>query len=183
MCFPVAALAMTATQTMMVGLTALTTVMSTVAGNQAADASNKATLANYNQQMAQMNLQQTQINQQASAEMSERAKRTQAELARVRVSAGEAGVGGASVDRVAGEVEMNYGQDMATLQNNTKNKIVQTQYQKTAMRNSAQSEINQAESSRPSWIGAGLQIGGSLMGQSMKSNPGFDPVGKLFGTA
>lgn len=118
----------------------------------------------YNAQMSQLQLQRNQENQQVGEQMSERAKQAQAAEARLRVSAGESGISGVSVDRIGNDIARDKVQDMATLENNRESYMMQTTAEGQSIAATRQSRINAAnEKASGGLIGVGLQIGSSIL--------------------
>jgi hypothetical protein len=110
--------------------------------------------------MQMMALQQQQIDQNASDEKSAVAKAAQQRMAQLRVAAGESGIGGASVDKIMGEVDMDKAFDIAAIEGNRKNATAQNYAERGRIRATAQSRMN--TTTRPSGLGTALQIGGSI---------------------
>lgn len=132
----------------------------------------KAADDSYNAQMAQLQLQRNQENQKVGEEMSQRAREATAAEARLRVSAGESGVSGASVDRVSQEINIGKTQDMATLEGNRKAYMMQTTAEGQGIAAQRQSRMNEADSRGSGGaFGVGLQIAGSVLnGATMATN-------------
>lgn len=131
-------------------------------GRQDAKAADAANLANYNQAMVTANEQQRQVNMKAADDMNTRARQALIDRGRLRAAAGESGVMGNSIDRIANEQYYVYGSDIAAIETNRANAINQTQLEKQGIRASTQGRINTTP--RPSALGAGLQIAGAAFG-------------------
>ena len=161
MCEPetIGSMAFTAAETAMVGISAASAAVS-YAGQQAqADAISASAKQSNDAQMSQLQIQRQQINEQAADQMSERAKQAQAMDARLRVSAGESGVSGPTVDRLSNEIYANEDQDITHIQKNRSNSMQQSGATADGINAQTQSMLNQAP--RPSIIGSGLQIAGT----------------------
>lgn len=162
MCEPVTigTMALTAGESLMVGVTAASAAMTYVGQQAQADAIGNSQRASYEAQMSQLQLQREQINEQATDQMSARAMAAQAAQAKLRASAGESGVSGISVDRADREIAFNSSQDIATIDKNRRAQIAQTAVNGQAIQAQTQSALNSAP--HPSLIGTGLQIAGGF---------------------
>lgn len=141
---------------------ATTAVSINAANNQAeaqVDAANKSAAADYISQTTQ----QDQVNQQAAQEKMQRAQQAMAERAKLRVTAGESGVGGLSPMKDIAETYMNQGLDASTLETNRANKVRQIQNEKDSTSATAQGRRNVAMAGMSSGWTAGLQIGTSAL--------------------
>lgn len=127
---------------------------------QQAQAQTDAIEANYKQQMETAAEQQRQNNAAAAQEMSERAREAQIERARLRVISGESGLSGISTDRIENASRFSEGYDIATIEANRKNASTQLYNEAKSLRAQSQSRLNSIN--RPSIIGSGLQIVGSI---------------------
>ncbi len=166
MCLPVVAgaaaaagsatAASTALMAVQIGMAALSFVNQLQAANAQADAIE----ANYRQQMESTAEQQRQNNAAAAQQMSERAREAQIERARLRVLAGESGLSGVSTDRIENASRFNEGYDIATIEANRLNASKQITNEAKGIRAQSQSKLNTID--RPSLIGTGLQIVGSI---------------------
>lgn len=116
----------------------------------------------------QLNTQQNEIDRQSAQEAQQRAVLAMKERAALRVSQGEAGVGGISAARNENDVTMQMSNDLATIESNKKSKINQSQMQKQQVNATALSRRNQsissmnsvyANSKTPAAWASGLQIG------------------------
>ena len=141
-----------------------------------ADAASNAAAQDY----LAISTQQDEINQQSAQDTNQRALQAMRERAALRVSAGEAGVQGASVDGAFKDTYMAQGADMATIETNRTNKIRQAQLTKGSVQANAQGRINQGISNQRStysntmdkkapsmWV-SGLQIGSAGVGGYMQ---------------
>lgn len=138
---------------------AASTAMSISAQNQQADAqadaATKAAAADYTQQVTQ----QEQIDAQAAQEKLQRAQAAMVERARLRVSSGEAGIGGLSPAKDIAESFMKEGMDLSTIETNRLNKVKQVEAEKNSTYATAQGRINTANAGKSSGWTSGLQIG------------------------
>jgi hypothetical protein len=150
----------------MAAAAAASTTMSIQAANNQAeaqvDASNKAAAADYTSQTTQ----QDQVNQQAAQEKMQRAQQAMAERAKLRVTAGESGVGGLSPMKDIAETYMNQGLDASTLETNRANKVRQIQNEKDSTSATAQGRRSVAMAGMSSGWTAGLQIGTAALSGS-----------------
>lgn len=110
----------------------------------------------------QAQVEQNQINENAADNLTLRAKQALQERALLRVSSGEAGVAGNSVERVNSEADVNAGWDIARILTNTRNRVTQSRLEARGRNASIASRYNQIE--RPSTLSTGLQIAGSIYG-------------------
>lgn len=142
---------------------AATTTVSVQSANKQAeattDSANKAAASDYVQQTEQ----QDQVNQQAAQEKLQRTQAAMADRARLRVSAGESGVGGLSPAKDIAETYMNQGMDASILETNRANKIRQIQLEKGATYANNQGRDNIAAAGKSAGWSAGLQIGSSAL--------------------
>ena len=155
---------MIAMMAVMAATAAATTTVSVEQANKQADATtdsaNKAAAADYVQQTTQ----QDQVNQAAAQEKLQRTQAAMADRARLRVSAGESGIGGLSAAKDIGETYMNQGMDASILETNRANKIRQIQLEKDSTFANNQGRDNVAAAGKSSGWSAGLQIGSSALG-------------------
>jgi len=143
------------------GLSAAQTVMSYGAGQDQADAANKAAWDNYYANKEIMNQQALEISQDANNQESERSIQAKIEQAKIRTIAGEAGIAGASVDAQLKDSKFQASRDIASIETNKANALKQNRNELQGTYSRAQSQANEAESKRPSLLGAGLQIAGA----------------------
>lgn len=136
-------------------------------------------LASYEAQQGAVQEQINQINAQTVDEMSIAARKAAQEQARVRVAAGESGLGGITMARLEAEPMFALGTDIASMEANRASQIKQAKYRLEGIRADTQGQLNTAysQASRrdpkptyngPSWLGAGLTIAGQ--GLSSYSN-------------
>lgn len=114
----------------------------------------------YALQMKQLEDRFRQINENATDEVSERAREARAELARVRVSGAESGLGGVSQARAENETQMLRSNDIAIVESNRQNALRAAQYGGEAARIENTSRVRAIN--RPSLVGTGLQIAGKV---------------------
>lgn len=144
-----------------IAMSAATAGLSYFEGQQAADDQAEALQQGAALMNEQTREQYRQVNAQASDEMSARALQARQERARLRVVAGESGIGGNLVDRALNQSLFNEGTDIATLENNRANTAAQLHEEAKGRTANAQSQMNSIK--RPSLIGTGLQIGGAAL--------------------
>lgn len=137
-------------------------VVGHMAQQQQAKAEDKATRNAYAQEQMQSAEKYKQENDQINQQMSQRSREALAERGRLNAAYGEGGLVGGSLDRILNENEFNLGQDISTMEGNRSNLTAQTRMQNEGSRATAQSRFNSTQ--RPSIIGTGLQIAGSLAG-------------------
>lgn len=153
----------------MVGLTALSTVLAVkgqqeMAKQQEDSIEESARLSNETTQK-----QYNQIQEQNTDEVSQVARAAMVEQARMRVAAGEAGIAGNTVDAAMGNSEFNAAEAIAGIGKNTRNNLSQSYLNARAGDAQYKSQMNSIK--QPDWVGAGLQIAGSVAGNynSMKA--------------
>jgi hypothetical protein len=170
---------MTFASQLMLGMQAATAVVGYIQQSEAADAQESAVQANYAQQQDALNKQYDQTQQQAKQQVSERAREAMVERARLRVFAGEAGVAGVSSSRIEGISQMREGTDIATIESNRKNTLDQLYQEGKGVRAQNQSRLNSIN--RPSLLGTGLQIAGSVAGAATEQErlKRLDKVGRM----
>jgi hypothetical protein len=145
------------------------TVATTAATASSARAQTKAIEQGYAQQMETVQEQYKQIDAQASQQMTERAREAMKERARLRVIAGEFGIGGGvSEDRIMNESRFNEGTDMATIEANRMSNLKQTELEAKGMRAGSVRQLSQVK--QPSLIGSGLQIAGIYADHKIKTD-------------
>lgn len=182
-------------------VSAASTVVSTIQQQQAAQAQYEAEIAyqqqlyaqqkafyeaqaasiqqSYEAQLETISEQISQINAQAVDQMSLAARNALKEQARVRVAAGESGLGGITMARLENEPLFNLGTDIATLEANRASAVKQAQLRAKGIQADAQSQLNilYSEASKrlpeptyngPSWLGAGLTIAGQGLSTAAK---------------
>lgn len=140
-------------------LSVFSTATSYIAGQDQADAANKAAWDNYNAQKATMDQQALEIAQDANNQESERSIQAKIEQAKIRTIAGEAGVAGNSVDAQLKDSTFQESRDIASIETNKANALKQNRNELNGSYSRAKGQANEAESKRPSLLGAGLQIG------------------------
>jgi hypothetical protein len=140
--------------TLMLAASAIASVVGTA---QAATAQQSALTASTNQQYKQ-------INDQAAQEQSQHAIQTNAEQAKIRVAAGESGVGGASVAAQMMDVLFQQSYDTGLINKNRSNALEAAQ---------TGSQAKMAEIKQPDYLGAGLQIAGAYSDMQTKAGKTF----------
>jgi hypothetical protein len=146
MCIPAAAVAL--------ALTAGQAVTSYMSQRQSAKAQDAAIKQNYEVNQGRVNAQAKQINDASREEMSERSRQAMIERGRLQVVAGESGLSG--FDREVNNTFYSEGTDIATMENNRRNRIGQLNVESQMGGASANSQL--ASVRRPSLLGTGLQI-------------------------
>jgi hypothetical protein len=131
---------------------------------RAAKAQDSATKQAYANDTAQTNEMYRQQSAQNSQEMSERSREALAEKGRLRAARGEGGVGGNSINRIVNQSDFNLGQDLSTMNTNQSNLTSQARMSGVGNQATAQSRMNAVK--RPSFLDAGLQIGGVMAGDA-----------------
>lgn len=148
--------------------TTLLAIGSAVVGHMAqkrqAKTEDQATKIAYANDQMQSAEKYRQENDQLNQEQTQRSREALVERGRLNAAYGEAGVTGGSLDRIMDANEFDLGQDIATLNANRGNLTAQTKMQNEGSRSNAQSRFNSTQ--RPSFIGTGLQIAGSLAGDA-----------------
>jgi hypothetical protein len=154
----------------MLGLQVVSSLSGAMSGADAAQQQMDAASSNLNNQLYQNSVKQVQVNAQATDKMSQRAR--DAELANGRINAvsGESGIA-LNGDVLSRDSEMSKGMDMATIESNRKNGIVQTEWDAQTYKSQAQDRINKAQSSAPTLLGTGLQIAGAGLDYYGKTIP------------
>lgn len=103
--------------------------------------------------------QYEQMQKQGTDEVSQAARAAMIEQARMRVSAGESGVAGLTVDSIFGSSEFNAAEAIAGIQRNTYNAKDQSALEGRGMYSKNKSMANSIK--QPDWLGAGLQVAGA----------------------
>ena len=135
---------------------AASTAMQISIANKQAKAQAEAAEANLEQQIAQEQESQRQLNKKSQVEKAERQRQALREQAKVRVSAGEAGIYG-SVSSMRQEIDawQNYGYDVSLIEQNRENGVQQSEYMVDAYSTQAEGIGNQAKAS---YTGPGMAI-------------------------
>jgi hypothetical protein len=143
---------------------------------QNADRANEANLENYKLQNQQLNLQELQENEQAAQEKHKQALAVQKGVAEARVSAGEAGVSGLSIDSIFADVVRQGAENMTTIDRNLADSQQQRDADRKVLYNNTLAGVQNPQSykSKTANLGAGLQIIGSGLG-------GYTSAGGKFG--
>jgi hypothetical protein len=182
-------------------LSAVSTVVGTMQQQQAAQAQYEAEVAyqqqlyaqqkafyeaqtasiqqSYQAQQETISEQISQINAQTVDQMSLAARNALKEQARVRVAAGESGLGGITMTRLENEPLFNLGTDIASLEANRASAVKQAQLRAKGIQADTQGQLNTVYSQAsqrlprpsyngPSWLGAGLTIAGQSLNTAGK---------------
>lgn len=153
---------MTVASKLLLGVQAATSVLGYFQQQDANAAQNAAIEANHAQQMEAYARQQQQTGAVAAQQMSERAREAMIERGRLRAITAESGLAGVSTDRLEAQSRFNEGYDLATIEANRSNQAQQLYEEAKGLRARSQSQANSLN--RPSLIGSGLQIVGSIAG-------------------
>jgi hypothetical protein len=167
------------------GLTAASAFTSYQANNQQVD----HTIRNLEQSRdiarEQFALRSQEEHSKAMDQLSDAARQARIQAARARVSSGEAGVAGVTVDRLMGEQVYEHGLAMAKIEKNSEMTQRQLDMELKGSEAEYQSKINQASNSRQSPLDAGLKIAGAfsnLKFGSTKSTPSGGSQGQVVRT-
>lgn len=147
------------------------------AQNTNAEANKKAAIASQVGQINDINLRQTQEKQAAVQEITAAQRQTTTALSSARLSAGEAGVKGASVDALLTDIGAQgstYTQDVQLNQANTQ---AQLERQKQGVYAQTQDRINSVQSANP--LATALKIGGNVIGTATQLQSRKPPSAKI----
>lgn len=136
------------------------------AQNKAAAANKKASLAAMTEDWKALSLQEAQQQDAAQQSIMQADRQGRQADAVARVSAGESGVAGASVDALLGDLSAQVSAFKTTTARNLSSAEAQLQQEKAGSRAGAQSRINAVQPANP--FATALQIGG--MGLDFASN-------------
>jgi hypothetical protein len=136
------------------------------AQNKAAAANKKASLAAMTEDWKALSLQEAQQQDAAQQSIMQADRQGRQADALARVSAGESGVAGASVDALLGDLSSQVSAFKVTTERNLSNTEAQLQQEKAGARVGAQSRINAVQPANP--FATALAIGG--MGLDFASN-------------
>ena len=138
-----------------------------------AEASNQAIRQNLASRQNQLDLQAMQLEDQTQQQMSTVERAARRESATTAAMAGEAGIGGALLDRLLFEGEFGADENAANLQSNLRSGLGQIRMNGVANAASANSQINQnnaaAKAAKPNWLGVGLSLGSMALGAAQQS--------------
>lgn len=137
-------------------------VVNYVGGNKQAFSQQQAAWDNYYAQKEQLQIQSRQIDSQAAGQMSNRAVLAAVDAARLVNVAADGGVTGLSVDHLIADSKFQASMDNSGIEQNRENQQVQNAMEVQGAWSKAQSQVNQADSKRPSLLSTGLQIGTAL---------------------
>lgn len=129
--------------------------------NAAADAQMDAAEAAANQDYVMLARKQDEVGKKEALEATERMRQGMRERAKMRVAAGESGVGGNSPFRVLANSFMQQSYDVGIMETRRDDQLMSIQDEKYKVRADAASRINVAESNTVKPLMAGLQIGGA----------------------
>jgi hypothetical protein len=135
------------------------------AGKKNAEVNKKQVIKSYKLQLAALQEQKEQLNFQAFDQMTEAAREANLVSAKLSVAAGEAMVGGNSVQRVVNQPKVRAGFDMATIEHNRSFQVQQVTRDMQGLRSNAQSAINEGYAAIPagsSTLATALEITGQL---------------------
>lgn len=150
--------------------TAANTILGTQAGRQRAKLMDRMIDANLAETDSALDAQSDQVDRRAVDEMSERARDAMRERGRLAAINAESGLAGNSAHRIMAESHFNEGRDIAAIDSNREDSQAQIKREKRSARVGAARD--KAGIERPSWLGAGLQIGGSYFGmKAMQGTP------------
>lgn len=134
--------------------------------------------------------QADEISDQATTEAGERALLAQLDLGKIAVMAGEAGIGGNTVQRLKQDAMMQAGRDTTSININRENKLQQNAMEVFASYMQAVGGSNKAETRRrsavaeadakaPTLLGTGLQIAGAAGKYYTDTRRGSTPINKV----
>jgi hypothetical protein len=136
------------------------------AARQNASTANDANLENFKLQNSQINLQELQEGDQAAQLKQQQKLDAQKQVATARVSAGESGVSGLSIDSIFGDIVRQASNNITTIDNNLEDANTQRDSERKVLQNNTQAGMQ-----TPSFykggnalLGAGLQIGTAAIG-------------------
>lgn len=148
---------------MTMGMTALAVggaIVNNRAQNQAIADQQKAAISNYNSMVGQQETQQEQLNQQVSQNLSQVAMEARRESAKLDAMSADFGISGGVLDRLHNEITASASDAAGTIRHNQSNQSVQNYMQTQHLRSQTQSQINQLQSQRKTWLSTAFQIGG-----------------------
>ena len=135
---------------------------SAYSASEAADDAQKAAEAQLKLQQDAIDKQNVQLTAQTAESMSDTARQARRDQAALRVSSGEAGVGGLSVQSLLGDVMTQTGFDTSRQEKNLENQIDKNTMDMQGFQLAAQTKIQSANRAKTdAFVGAGLQIAGA----------------------
>jgi len=143
-----------------------TTVAGFIGDSQAADDQDDQILEQQRLNNEALLARQQEVNEDATKETSEATIEARKKRATLRVAAGESGLTGNFIDTLEGGVAGDLGRTRTNIEKQRKREEKQTERELRGVKSRAQSDLNSVQ--RPSIVGAGLQIAGSVMGQKDK---------------
>lgn len=132
------------------------------AQNNAADANKKSAIASEAGSINDINLRETQEKQAAGQQIEAAQRQTRTAVSSARLSAGEAGVSGASVDALLSDIGAKGSTYAGDVKLNLQNTNDQLERQKLGIYSQTQDRINSVQKSNP--FATALTIGGSAIG-------------------
>jgi hypothetical protein len=144
------------------GLTAVSAFASYQAENQNINSQIKSVEQSRDIAREQFALRSQEEHAKTMDELSDAARTARIQAARARVSSGEAGVAGVTVDRLMGEQVYEHGLAMAKIEKNSEMTQKQLGMELRGAEAKYQSDINSLKNNRPSAVDAGLKIAGAF---------------------
>lgn len=164
------------------GLSIASNIMQTNEARKQSRAQQAAVQQDTAQQMELMKAQALQISNQADQQKSEAALAIMRAKASAALAAAEGGVSGNSIAVQQNDLGWQGSKNLAQIEANKAATLMQNQLDARGIASRGQSQINQIQSSTPTWIGTGLRIGTTLGGSYLDwnyRNPGKpNPVGQ-----
>lgn len=142
-----------------------------------ADANKKAAISSQVNQINDVNLRQTQEQQAAAQEIEAAQRQTRTALSSARLTAGEAGVSGVSVDALLNDIGAEGSTFTQDVKLNAANTNAQLERQKLGIYAQTQDRINGVQPSNP-WATA-LKIGGSVIATATQLQSRKTPSAKI----
>lgn len=132
---------------------------------QNAERNNQALMDNYRLQTHQMNMQQLQENEATALEKHKQKLAVQKEVATQRVTAGEAGLSGLSIDSIFSDIIREGANNMTTLDRNLEDSNHQRATEMKALQQNTSAGLQSPTFYKGSnnMLGAGLQIGSAAL--------------------
>lgn len=122
------------------------------------------TIKAMNENMSQIELAKQQATEQAGQKQFENNLQAQKAMSTARVSAGEAGVSGLSVDALLSEIDGTRSRYNDSVSANLTDTVDEMNNQRTSAARNARSAVNQLKTPQaPDYIGAALRIGGAAV--------------------
>jgi len=150
------------------GLSVASTLIQTKNARDSARAQEAAVKADTAQQLELMKAQAMQISNQADQQKSETALAIMRAKAAAAVAAVEGGVSGNSVGVIQNDIGYQGSKNLAQIEANKSAMLMQNKLDARGIAAGGQSKINQIDANKPTWLGAGLQIGATLGDRYLK---------------